>query len=204
MSLKKCNECGGKVSKEAYQCPHCHSDPHGKKCRICGKIMKIAEAVRVLGQKHKMKKGWDDNYYESDEYERHDRFVHQKCLLGLFPDTELMCPDCRHPVNVRAYGLAAAPELWVPDQSKAPGWTYSSSSGWVSYPGKPSSSSSCPSCGRTRPLHKVYRHGFLWLDKWVPYSCAFCNLPILRNHGYRDSVLGDCHDSCYANHKYDD
>lgn len=174
MALKKCIECGGTVSAEAYTCPHCECDPRGRACAACKKIMKISEAVKVYHTRRPMVEGVDGHYYEaSDGLERDDRFVHKDCLLALLPDVDMPCSDCGTPINVRAHGLTEAHFLYVLEGPPKHAWSSSDDSRWSSYRAA-TGPRWCPKCGNPAPL-KV--RSSRWQGK-----CDKCGLPVFRIH----------------------
>ncbi len=188
MALKKCVECGGTVSDKAYACPSCQCDPKGQVCRVCKKIIRLSDAVRVYNTERK--------YSDSDESVRDDKFVHKECLLALFPDVSAPCWDCGSPINAREYGLAKAPSLYiVRDQPKDASWgrdthrivdgyrEYTDSGGWTDYfPKQKHRSTPCQKCGRANSLsQKKSQDGTGY--------CQVCKFPLLRIHG--TWALGD-------------
>jgi hypothetical protein len=57
-------ECGGMVSSEADQCPHCKTGSYGiqgVKCTVCGGLLKFSEAHRI------------------DRFEENTDFFHNSC-----------------------------------------------------------------------------------------------------------------------------
>src|ERR1035438_4040021 len=92
MGLQKCIECGGVVSDDAYQCPHCKGDWRGERCRACGVGMRLSDSVvQIVALGSEGPSPW---------------YLHEACLDVLLPDRDLPCQDCRTPINVRAHGLA--------------------------------------------------------------------------------------------------
>jgi len=84
--ILKCMECGGMVSSEAYQCPHCKTGGYGiqgVKCTVCGGLLKFSEAHRI------------------DRFEENTDFFHNSCYQKVSQIVDkkktINCPACTHP-----------------------------------------------------------------------------------------------------------
>jgi len=169
MPLKQCVECRYKVSDKAYICPSCERDPRGKECIVCKKIITFSDAVRVMDGS--LRYAHDPDFPDaSNEWIRHDKFLHKDCLLALFPDISVPCRDCRELINVRGHGLRCSPNLYIVNTSqKSASWSSDSEKGWVDYPNKNSGPSSCPHCGNPEPIER---------KKGIVYEDCVCALPV--------------------------
>ncbi|HCV29348.1 MAG TPA: hypothetical protein DGO89_03345 [Microcoleaceae bacterium UBA9251] len=87
-------ECGGMVSSEANQCPHCKTSRdgiRGVKCHVCGGLLKFSESIK--------------RYYDDDEK---SEFFHHACyqqvsLKIVEKNQTINCPVCSEP-NHFSYG----------------------------------------------------------------------------------------------------
>lgn len=79
--ITQCLECGGKVSSEAGQCPHCNVKyPNGIRCEICCRKGRLSEGKRAGGD--------GDNTW-----------VHNSCYTELSKEMQSLkytCPVCKH------------------------------------------------------------------------------------------------------------
>lgn len=86
-SLSNCMECGGIVSSEANQCPHCKKHGiHGVKCHACGEISKFSEAVRIQKLSDQEKNDFFHNYCYQQVGQK---IVEKKKIIN--------CPLCAQP-----------------------------------------------------------------------------------------------------------
>lgn len=88
--LIKCMECGGMVSSEANQCPHCKTGSagiNGVKCHACGSLLKLSEAITFSLQ------GESDygksEYFHNSCYQQISRKIEKKQTIN--------CPICAQP-----------------------------------------------------------------------------------------------------------
>ncbi len=88
--LIKCMECGGMVSSEANQCPHCKTGRNGingLKCHACGGLLKLSEAITF-------------SLHGESDYEKSESF-HNSCYQQISRKIEkkqtINCPVCAQP-----------------------------------------------------------------------------------------------------------
>ena len=90
--LIKCMECGGMVSSEANQCPHCKGSFRGVKCKACGGLLTFSEAIKV---RHSF-------YEDTSEYFHNSCYQQITCEIVEKKKT-INCPVCAQP-NQFSYG----------------------------------------------------------------------------------------------------
>jgi DNA-directed RNA polymerase subunit RPC12/RpoP len=91
--LIKCMECGGMVSSEANQCPHCKTGYigiRGVNCHACGGLLKVSEAIR-----HSPK---SPDFHNSCYQQISRQIIEKKQTIN--------CPVCAQP-NQFSYGKSS-------------------------------------------------------------------------------------------------
>lgn len=91
-TLRNCMECGGWVSSQALECPHCTTRYHsGVKCVVCCKILKRTEALKLTKE------------YGGAENRVSVKFFHYSCHREVsqlrMGRARASCPVCKSPIE---------------------------------------------------------------------------------------------------------